>query len=194
MPAILQLLSTRWSCNRVVGLGCDPISCSFKILIQCSPKWRMFSSLSRCWETIEDPTPDFGPRWERRTACTRSTCYGVYRSSQNLAAFDLNTKSWDSIPIPEGLSCSCRELVVFVSCSCGCLLKTQMWGDRVCVFNINHDLELKMWVLDRETKNWELVVNAGLQNLKDEPGDRLEALLLVGDTFFISTHTGGVFI
>ncbi|ERM98226.1 hypothetical protein AMTR_s00095p00153310 [Amborella trichopoda] len=117
-----------------------------------------------------------------------STCYGLFRSGPNLGAFDLNTKSWDSIPPPEGLSYPCREPGRPRIHSCGCLLRTQMWGDRVCVFHINHDLELKMWVLDREMRNWELVVKADLQNLKDEPHNRLEALVLLSDTFFISRH------
>ncbi|ERM98224.1 hypothetical protein AMTR_s00095p00152370 [Amborella trichopoda] len=149
----------------------------------------LFSSFTRCWETVEDPMPEFSPCGTRmvptRMVCTGSTCYGVCLSIPNLAIFDLNLKSWDSIPPPEGLSYPCGKLGIRLY-SCGCLLQTQLWGDRVCVFNINHDLEFKMWVLNREMRNWELVVKAGLQNLKDEPGNTLEALLLVGDTLFIS--------
>ncbi|ERM98223.1 hypothetical protein AMTR_s00095p00151510 [Amborella trichopoda] len=195
--------------NGVVGLGYDPISFSFKILIQCSPKsdtpwrWCLFSSLTRCWETVEAPTtpktveaptPKFDHRCDRAMACTGSTCYGVFCSCPNFVAFDLNTKSWDSFPPPEGLSYSCRRLGGLFIHTCKYLLKTQMWGDRVCIFNINHDLELKIWVLNREMRNWELVVNAGLQNLKDKPGNTLEALLLVGDTLFISRHNDRLFI
>ncbi|KAL4203481.1 hypothetical protein AMTRI_Chr01g128150 [Amborella trichopoda] len=147
--------------SKVFGLGYDPTSRSFKILLNCSVRswrWYLFSSLTRPME------------------CTGSTCYGVFCSSPNLAAFDLNTKSWDSIPPQEGLSYPCGKLGLRPH-SCGCLLKTQMWGDRVCVFNINHDLELKMWVLNREMMNWELVPSKGL-----------DAVILVADTFFISRY------
>ncbi|KAL4203490.1 hypothetical protein AMTRI_Chr01g128190 [Amborella trichopoda] len=131
----------------------------------CHRRWSLFSSLTRCWEIVEDPR---------------------LNSSPNLMAFDRNTKTWDSIPPPGGLSYPCSRLEHRILI-CRCHLRVQIWGDRVCVFNISHDLELKMWVLNRDMRNWELVLKAGLQNLK-KFGCGLYPLILVGNTFFISRH------
>ncbi|KAL4183253.1 hypothetical protein AMTRI_Chr11g154240 [Amborella trichopoda] len=149
--------------NRVVGLGYDPTSCSFKILLHCSPR----SDTLWLWCLIS--TLKFGHHRQRPMACTGSTCYGIFRSSPNLGAFDVNSKSWDSIPPPEGLSYPCRKLGLCIH-SCRCLLRTQMWDDR-----------LKMWVLNREMMNWELELGAG-------------AVILVGDTFFISRYKDTVYL
>ncbi|ERM97834.1 hypothetical protein AMTR_s00118p00076300 [Amborella trichopoda] len=137
--------------NRVVGLGYDPTSCSFKILLHCSPR----SDTLWLWCLIS--TLKFGHHRQRPMACTGSTCYGIFRSSPNLGAFDVNSKSWDSIPPPEGLSYPCRKLGLCIH-SCRCLLRTQMWDDR-------RDEEL----------------GAG-------------AVILVGDTFFISRYKDTVYL